>query len=159
MALIKCQTISGETIEVEEKALSPRPCAYALVVNNKNELLIEAPKDEGGKHWFIGGGLEKDEDPELALTREAKEEAGVNIEVIEVLTSLEYCYYHNKLNKDFHCNSDFYLCKYISPASTPSIQGVKTKWLEINELNEEEFHLLIRKVLGILKVKLGCKKF
>jgi mutator protein MutT len=159
MALVKCQTISGKTIEVEETKLFPRPCVYGLVVNDKNELLVENPKEEGEKYWFIGGGLEKDEDPELALTREAKEEAGVNIKVIEVLTSLEYCYYHNKLNKYFRCNSDFYLCKYISPASTPSTQGVKTKWLKINKLNEGEFHLLIRKALEVLKVKLGCKKF
>jgi 8-oxo-dGTP pyrophosphatase MutT (NUDIX family) len=150
MAKVKCNTIDGKIVEVEENTLIPRPCAYALIVNDKKELLVEDAKEEGGKYWFVGGGLEKGEDPTVSLKREAIEEAGVNIKVLKRLKSLEYCYYHNKLNKYFRCQSDFFLCEYLSKSDQDS-GDVKTKWLKLEEIDVNEFHALIGDIIEILK--------
>lgn len=150
MTKVKCNTIDGKIVEVEESALIPRPSAYALIVNDKKELLVEDAKEEGGKYWFIGGGLEKGEDPRVSLKREAIEEAGVNIKVLKRLKSLEYCYYHNKLNKYFRCQSEFFLCEYLSKSDQNS-GDVKTKWLNLEKTNITEFHTLIRGIIKSLK--------
>ena len=155
MALIKCQTISGETIEVEEKALFPRPCAYALVVNNKNELLVEDPKDEGGKYWFLGGGLKNSENPKIGLKREVFEESGMNIKVGKLIAQLEYCYYHNKLKKYYRCKSKFFLCKPLGNTVPNFARQVKTKWLKITNLKSDDFHNLISGIMEKLREELG----
>jgi 8-oxo-dGTP diphosphatase len=147
---IKCQTITGETIEVEESSLSLRPAAYALIVNGDNELLVEDPSEEGGKYWFPGGGLKDDEIPELALVREVKEETGLEIKVGQQIAYLEYYYYHNKLHQNFRCQSKFFLCRPILSIKDTSGE-VKTKWLKLGQLDESKFHPLIVSVLDSLR--------
>lgn len=150
VGLIKCQTIKGETIEVEESFLSLRPAVYALIVNNNKELLVEDPSNEGGKYWFLGGGLKEGEKSELALAREVKEESGLEIEVGQQIACLEYYYYHNKLHKHFRCQSKFYLCKPTSSCKETSGE-VKTRWLKIEQLDRTQFHPLIISVLQNLE--------
>ena len=156
MSHIKCQTIAGETIEVEESSLSPRSAIYALIINKDNELLVEDPSEEGGKYWFPGGGLKDKEIPEIALAREVKEETGLEIEVGQQIAYLEYCYYHNKLHQNFRCKSKFFFCKLISDTKD-TFGDVKTKWLKLEQLDENKFHPLIISVLHRLKKAIFIK--
>lgn len=153
MAIIKCNTITGDIIEIDEEELYPRRSVYALIVNENRELLVEDPKEEGGKYWFIGGGIENNEDPKDALKREAFEEAGVEIEVGNLISLLEYCYYHNKLKKYFKNHAEFYSCNLVREHNDFK-KGVKTKWLKIKEIDENKFHALIRDIIRKLKKEL-----
>ncbi|MGB4984952.1 MAG: NUDIX domain-containing protein [Erysipelotrichaceae bacterium] len=55
------------------------PCACALIVNEKKELLLQKRVDDGC--WsYHGGSIEVDESVEQALKREVKEELNIDIE-------------------------------------------------------------------------------
>lgn len=154
MAIVKCNTITGEVIKIDEEKLLPRRSAYALLANKNGELLVEDPSEEGGKYWFIGGGIENNEDPKEALKREALEEAGMEIKIEKLISTLEYCYYHNKLLKYFKNHAEFYLCNLVRENNKVK-KGVKIRWLKINKIDENKFHTLIVNVVRKLKRELG----
>lgn len=62
----------------------------ALITNEKNEILLAKRNEPALVHahnkWeFIGGGINFGEDPETAIIREVKEEAGVDIKIVRLL--------------------------------------------------------------------------
>ncbi|MDO8582321.1 MAG: NUDIX domain-containing protein [bacterium] len=65
-----------------------RPCAYAVVFNEEGRLLVltvgKVIYNRDVTYHLPGGGIDSSEDPEVAVIREAMEEAGCEI------TDLEY---------------------------------------------------------------------
>jgi mutator protein MutT len=64
--------------------------AVAIVTNDKNEVLLARRFEPESRHlhnkWeFVGGGIDFGETPKQAAVREAKEEAGIDIEVLRLL--------------------------------------------------------------------------
>lgn len=62
----------------------------AIVTNDKREILLAKRHEPESAHahnkWeFVGGGIHYDEDPTAAVIREAKEEAGIEVEVVRLL--------------------------------------------------------------------------
>jgi len=62
----------------------------ALIQNDVGEILLarrnEPALTHAHKKWeFIGGGINFGEDPETAIKREVKEEAGVDVEIVRLL--------------------------------------------------------------------------
>jgi len=109
MKLLK--TISNKdfgTEGVDESNLRFREAARAVIIDRNNNVAIISVTN-GSYHKIPGGGIEQGEDAKLALMREAKEEAGVDIEIIgEVGSILEfrdglkqysYCYLANVVGK------------------------------------------------------------
>lgn len=74
---VTCHDIEGNNYEVASSELSFRPAVYAIIIQD-NKILLS-------KQWdgydFPGGGIELGEGTEVALTREVKEETGIEIEV------------------------------------------------------------------------------
>jgi 8-oxo-dGTP pyrophosphatase MutT (NUDIX family) len=72
----------------------------------------------GGQHrWQLPKGLvDKDESPEVAAVREAREEGGVSSEVVELIETIEYWYagLDNGIRGRFHKRVHFYLLRYLS---------------------------------------------
>jgi 8-oxo-dGTP diphosphatase len=71
----------------------------------------------GNNRWQLPKGLvEKDEKPEIAAVREAREEGGIDSEVAEHIETVEYWY--AGLDKGervrFHKRVHFYLLRYLS---------------------------------------------
>ena len=65
----------------------------AVIPNEKGEILLARRNEPELKHahnkWeFVGGGIDFGEDPETALKREVKEEAGVDVEIIRLLPKI-----------------------------------------------------------------------
>ena len=82
------------------------------------------------KDWweFPGGKIESGETPEEALKREIREELATEIEVKELLTTIDYDY--SKFHLTMHC----YLCTILS--CQPSLlEHEDARWLEMNEVN------------------------
>ena len=76
--------------DADTSSLRNREAARAVILDDENNVAILTVRD-GGYHKIPGGGIEKGEDVKKALAREAKEEAGVQIEIIdEVGYTLEY---------------------------------------------------------------------
>jgi len=77
-----------------------RMSVAALILNNKDELLIVKPSYRDG--WLLPGGIvEKDESPSEACKREVKEELGVIVNLTE-LVLLDYTEKCNKYEEGFH---------------------------------------------------------
>jgi 8-oxo-dGTP pyrophosphatase MutT (NUDIX family) len=71
----------------------------------------------GNKRWQLPKGLvEKDEKPEIAAVREAREEGGTDSEVVEHIETVEYWYagLDGGERVRFHKRVHFYLLRYLS---------------------------------------------
>ena len=82
------------------------------------------------KDWweFPGGKVESGEVPEDALVREIREELATEIEVGELLTTIEYNY------PQFHLTMHCYLCTILSGQLT-LLEHEAARWLAMNELD------------------------
>lgn len=89
-----------------------RVAARGIVIRKDNKIAIQN-KSNTNQFKLIGGGLEKDEEPERAFKREALEETGCEVEIVKKLgISEEYVSMKNakqishifvaKVIKDFH---------------------------------------------------------
>jgi 8-oxo-dGTP pyrophosphatase MutT (NUDIX family) len=71
----------------------------------------------GNNRWQLPKGLvEKDEKPEIAAVREAREEGGVDSEVVEHIETVEYWYagLDGGQRVRFHKRVHFYLLRYLT---------------------------------------------
>lgn len=71
----------------------------------------------GQNRWQLPKGMvEKGESPETAAVREAREEAGVSSEVVQLIETVEYWYagLDNGIRVRFHKRVHFYLLRYLS---------------------------------------------
>lgn len=82
------------------------------------------------KDWweFPGGKIEQDELAEDALKREIREELASEVEVGELLTSVEYDY------PDFHLSMLCYLCRVVS-GKLSLLEHEDARWLAADELD------------------------
>lgn len=92
----------------------------------------------GGKNrWQLPKGLvEKDEKPEVAAVREAREEGGVQTEVVEHIETIEYWY--AGLDKGervrFHKRVHFFVLRYISgDPGDHDWEVAEARWVPIDE--------------------------
>ncbi|MBU2713174.1 NUDIX domain-containing protein [Zooshikella harenae] len=71
--------------------------AVWAIIENKNEILLIKRSEStsiSGQWCFPGGGIKHAESPESACVREAKEEVGLNIEILEFLMEYEGEYFY-----------------------------------------------------------------
>lgn len=78
----------------------------AIIIDNKKVFATQRGYGEFKDGWeFPGGKIEPGESPEDAIVREIKEELDVEVEVIELLDTVEYDY------PKFHLSMDCFICK------------------------------------------------
>lgn len=79
--------------------------AAAIIKKDENIFATQRGYGEFKDGWeFPGGKIEPDEAPEEAVIREIKEELDTEIEVIELLDTVEYDY------PKFHLSMDCFVC-------------------------------------------------
>ena len=101
----------------------------AIIVRDGRIFATQRGYGEWKDWWeFPGGKIEPGESTEDALKREIREELATEIEVDELLTTVEYAY--PKFHLTMHC----YLCTIIS-GDLSLLEHEDARWLALDELD------------------------
>lgn len=95
----------------------PEATVGALVVSEKGEVLIVRSHKWGNKYTVPGGHIELGERAEDAITREVKEETGLDAEPVELLIVQQAIY-----PKDFHKHEHYIFMDYVLKAKSSKVQ-------------------------------------
>lgn len=144
-SLITVRDIYNNQTQIPVDQLKFRPAIYGLLFKD-NQILL-SPQFEDG-YDIPGGGVEKGETLEQALTREFKEETGLTIKPTKLLTVTQDFFDATKFKHGyFHSILIYYLVEYISgELSTEGfdqqekIYIQKAKWIEVNETKNLKFY-------------------
>lgn len=115
---------------------SIRPAASAIIVNNKNQLLLLQRRDN--QKWAIPGGtLEYTESIEECLLREVKEETGLNVKILKVFkiysdpeAIIEYL--DGEIRREFNI---VFLVKPILDEVIIDDESCQYAWIDINKVH------------------------
>lgn len=95
----------------------------AIIIENDKVFATQRGYGEFKDGWeFPGGKIEPNEVPEDAIVREIKEELDTEIEVVELLDTVEYDY------PEFHLSMDCFICR-IKSGNLVLKEHEAAKWL------------------------------
>jgi nucleoside triphosphatase len=97
--------------------LFPEATVGALVVNEKGEVLIVRSKKWNDKYTVPGGHIELGERAEDAITREVKEETGLDTEPVKLLIVQQAIY-----PKDYHKHQHFIFMDFVCKAKSSEVK-------------------------------------
>ena len=105
----------------------------AIIIENGKVFATQRGYGEFKDGWeFPGGKIEPDETPEEALVREIKEELDTEVEVLELLDTVEYDY------PKFHLSMDCFICN-IKSGELVLKEHEAAKWLTQEMLESVEW--------------------
>jgi len=95
----------------------------------------------GNNRWQLPKGLvDKDEKPEIAAVREAREEGGIDSEVVEHIETVEYWYagLDGGERVRFHKRVHFYLLRYLSgDTGNHDWEVNEARWVPIDDAKSQ----------------------
>jgi 8-oxo-dGTP diphosphatase len=113
----------------------PVPGVGAIVVGSQGVLLARRDKDPGQGLWSIpGGGVELGETQETTVTREVREETGVNCEVIEFVNTVDLITHDSTGNVEFHFILNHYLARALTENTRPEYKDGEVGWFHPDNL-------------------------
>ena len=103
--------------------------AAAIIVKDHHIFATQRGYGEWKDYWeFPGGKLEAGETSQETLVREIREELKADIDIQELLCTVEYDY------PAFHLSMDCFLCNLVSSSMT-LVEAEDAKWLSLQELD------------------------
>ncbi len=126
-----------------------------VILNHLNEVLIDQRKHDknmGGMWEFPGGKKEDGELIQSTVSREIKEELGINVQVEEKLIEFDYSY------PDQEIQFSVYFCKLISGTPQP-LESLQVKWVHPDDLDNYYFPNANKIIIEKLKDYLFLDKF
>ena len=124
----------------------------AIIVRDRRIFATQRGYGEWKDWWeFPGGKIEHGETPEDALKREIREELATEIEVDELLTTVEYDY--PKFHLTMHC----YLCTIIS-GDLSLLEHEDARWLALDELDSVKWLPADKDVIEKLSTTFAMQK-
>ena len=146
----------GETVEKPaDRSVVFRPSAYAIVINEKNQLLV-ARSGFDGRFLFPGGGIELGESISDCITRECREETGYHIVADQSPKYFRETLFHNKLNDYYyHVVGLFFFGQVVEASVVGQIEDVteiaSVEWLDLAGVKEEDWSYYCWSVVKQLK--------
>ncbi|NDV96387.1 NUDIX domain-containing protein [Dysgonomonas sp. 521] len=129
---------------------NPSSSTIAIIVNEKNELLVATRAYEPAKGTFDlpGGFVDMNETGEEAVIREVKEETNLDVSEAKYLFSIPNTYIYSGF--EVHTLDLVYLCKTGSTCNLKAEDDVeKLQFIKMQDLNPELFGL--RSVKEVIK--------
>ena len=124
----------------------------AIILRERRIFATQRGYGEWTDWWeFPGGKIEPGESTEDALKREIREELATEIEVDELLTTMEYDY--PKFHLTMHC----YLCTIIS-GDLSLLEHEDARWLAIDELDNVKWLPADKDVIEKLSTTFAMQK-
>ena len=121
----------------------------AIIIENGNVFATQRGYGEFKDGWeFPGGKVEANETPEDALVREIKEELDTEIEVLELLDTVEYDY------TKFHLSMECFICKMKS-GDLILKEHEAAKWLTKETLDSVDWLPADEGLIGKIEEYLG----
>ena len=114
----------------------------AFILNERDELLVcrRAQEPAKGTLDLTGGFVDLGETAEEAITREVKEETGLDVVQTDYLFSLPNTYLYSDLV--VHTTDLFFRCKVRSTSNIKPMDDVaETYWIPLDEVHPEKFGL------------------
>jgi 8-oxo-dGTP pyrophosphatase MutT (NUDIX family) len=134
--------------------------AGGVVFRRDNERIEVVIVAVGGQNrWQLPKGLvENGEKPEVAAVREAREEAGVDSEVVEHIETIEYWYagLDGGERVRFHKRVHFYLLRYLAgDTSNHDWEVSEARWVSIDDAISQLAFDNERRVMGRARELIG----
>lgn len=121
----------------------------AIVKDGERILAMQRGHGEfQGKWEFPGGKIEVGETSRMALYREMKEEMEADVEIGELVHTVEYNY------PDFHLSMDCFFCT-IPSGKWKMKEHLDARWLKKEELDSVEWLPADVELIEILKRRMG----
>ncbi len=120
--------------------------AIAVIINKKNQILITkrgVEQHQGNKWEFPGGKIEAVETPQQALSRELKEELGIELESATFLTNITHQYSSKNITLEV-----YEVRKW--QGEPKGLEGQPMRWVEKTALEDYQFPAANADLLSIL---------
>lgn len=118
----------------------------AAIIQRSNRIFATQRGYGEWKDWweFPGGKIEKNENPQEALKREIREELAADVEVGDLITTVEYDY------PKFHLSMQCYVCSLVSDKLS-LLEHEAAQWLSKEELDSVNWLPADLEVIPIIK--------
>lgn len=141
-AAVECITLHGHKKPVPRDRLRLRAAAYAIVVHDGKVLLMTMRHT--GKYHLPGGEVDPGERLEDGLTRELREETGVEVEVERLARFQEFFFYYDLSGKAYHGLQFYYVCRpqtlsLLDDAEVDDDAAGAPRWVDIGTLHAGDF--------------------
>lgn len=158
MKTITCKNNHGKKVILPLSKFVFRPGVYAVIVNDKNEVLLT--QNKSGKFWMPGGGIDIGEKIEEALKREIREETNIkDLKIKELLGLFESFFYFKEEDTAWQSHMYFYKCTITNKEKI--IRGFIDKheeigidkliWIDLKNIKKEIFCDLNADIYKMLK--------
>lgn len=121
---------------------NPRGATVALILNERNELLVarRAKDPAKGTLDLPGGFIDSNETAEMAVAREVREETGLTVDSARYLFSLPNIYPYSGM--DIHTIDLFFRCEVSDYKALRAMDDVGALyWIPLNEIEPAMFGL------------------
>jgi 8-oxo-dGTP pyrophosphatase MutT (NUDIX family) len=154
MSGVECITLDGHTKIIQKDRLILRPAAYALIVHDDKLLLLKMRYT--GKYHLPGGGIEIGERMEETLKREAQEETGIEIDVVQFAHFEEVFFYYDPSDRAYHGLHFYFICRpktlrLLADDQVDDGSVEQPRWVDIRGLHPDDFQFYGDVVLELCK--------
>ncbi len=115
-----------------------RPGAYALIADEAGRLAVV--RNEHGRYFLPGGGIEPGESLELALRREVLEECGRDVDEVEWLCAADEYVETDAVTRRYLKRGSFFVATLHAQPLVPPEDGTELLWLSPAEARRRLRH-------------------
>ncbi|WP_442599921.1 NUDIX hydrolase [Neobacillus sp. D3-1R] len=123
----------------EGKEYIIRPAVYCVMFNGLNNKVAIIQTGDG-KYFLPGGGIEGNETHEECLKREALEEMGLDIKIVDFIGCANRYFYSTNEFKYYLSEGYFYICEIVKKVSNPIEEDHFLKWIKPSQAIHNLFH-------------------